>query len=132
MKKIILILEATIVLLALPVICFADGGEVINTQPELVNMVLTFGAFASTVTIATDMFFQLIKSGNKRVNQILSWLVALVVAVLAKMINLGVFENMEWWLTIVYAIAGGLAANGIADVKMLKSLLQLIRNAKIG
>jgi uncharacterized membrane protein len=58
--------------------------------------------------------------------QITSWVVAIGLASLGHVFNLGVFGSYNWFWTIGYGMIAALTANGMADTSMIQAILKAI------
>ena len=58
--------------------------------------------------------------------QITSWVVAIGLASLGHVLNLGVFGSYNWFWTIGYGMIAALTANGMADTSMIQAILKAI------
>jgi len=87
--------------------------------------VITFLAFVSAVTTVTSLISGWIKKSGW-FKQKLSWFVAIAIALLAWILNLGIFEPLIWWEAILTGFCGGLVANGVFDIPAIKELLKKI------
>ena len=58
--------------------------------------------------------------------QITSWVVAIGLASLGHVFNLGIFGSYNWFWTIGYGMIAALTANGMADTSMIQAILKAI------
>jgi uncharacterized membrane protein len=58
--------------------------------------------------------------------QITSWVVAVGLASLGHVFNLGIFGSYNWFWTIGYGMIAALTANGMADTSMIQAILKAI------
>ena len=58
--------------------------------------------------------------------QITSWVVAIGLASLGHVFNLGIFGDYNWFWTIGYGMIAALTANGMADTSMIQAILKAI------
>jgi len=87
--------------------------------------VITFLAFVTAVTTLTSLIGGWFKKDGW-FKQKLSWFIAVAVAMLAWVLNLGLFDPVLWWEAILIGVCGGLVANGVFDIPALKELLKKI------
>ena len=64
------------------------------------------------------------------VKQIISWVVGVAIALFGWWQGLGFFQDMEWYIALLYGLGSGLAANGIADIGFVDWLIGLFRKKK--
>lgn len=62
-----------------------------------------------------------------QVSQYISWAVAVLLSYLGFYFEWGIFAGISWYVTLIYALAAGLIANGIFDWQLTKSILQLFK-----
>jgi multisubunit Na+/H+ antiporter MnhB subunit len=58
--------------------------------------------------------------------QVTSWVVSAGLCFLAMAFNLGMFQGFSVTYTIGYALATGLVSNGIFDIGLVQTLLELV------
>jgi uncharacterized membrane protein len=58
--------------------------------------------------------------------QITSWVVAVGLASLGHVFNLGIFGDYNWFWTIGYGMIAALTANGMADTSVIQAILKAI------
>lgn len=109
--------------LLVPVFAFGQDG----TEPGggLVEYVLSFTAFVSTVLLITSFLNEFFFKWGGSAKQYLSWAIALLVGVAAYFLNLGIFDA-EWYYTLVYTAFFALGANGLFDWELIRKILQAI------
>ena len=108
--------------LMIGMVCFAQSNDVPDTGNGVLGYIATFGGAVLLVNLATGWLKNLLKwQGNAA--KYLSWGVAVVVSILGWVLNLGIFEPLEWWSTLLYAIGIGLAANGAFKTEFIQTIL---------
>ncbi len=121
MKKLLVLL---ISMLLLPIAAFCQELSVIPAV-DFSGYFASLIAFCPLVIFITEWLKQHIKvSGG--LNQLFSWLVSIGLAFVGWGLNLGMFNNIEWYVVIVYGLAAGLVCNGIFDIKVVQSILNAI------
>jgi hypothetical protein len=113
-------------LLTLAIGAMAATGES-GTGIELGQYLTTLGGIAAAVTVVTQFVLKYVKT---KYDQILSWVVSLIICAAGWILNLGIFQGIDWYWIIIYAVASGLAANGIFDIPVINALLNLIPKKK--
>lgn len=135
MKKFISLILLLATCLVVPVIAFAQGGDVTPPEGEVVlpalpitfdfqQYVMTFLKYAATVVFLTSLVNKGLTKLKGFAKQYLSWFVAVVVAYAAFLLNWGIFENLNWWQTAIYAIVTGFGANGFFDWELVQAILK--------
>lgn len=65
-------------------------------------------------------------SSSSTVHQIVSWVMALVVAFFGYFMKLGFLAELNIMWTFIYSAALGLVSNGVFDINLIQSFLELI------
>lgn len=60
------------------------------------------------------------------VGQLMSWIISIALAVVGHLFNVALFFGLNWLWTFIYALAIGLAANGVFDIDFIKLILEKI------
>jgi hypothetical protein len=132
MKKLFIFLFAAFTIFVIPFALFSQATGDVITLPnlpitfEFSAYVATFFLYAATVVFLTSLINKFIKLKGFT-KQYLSWFVALIVAIAAFLLNLGIFDPIKWYQALIYAFAAGLGANGIFDWKLIQTILQAIK-----
>jgi hypothetical protein len=58
--------------------------------------------------------------------QILSWVIGIAISIVAQLLDLGIFADLVLWQAAVVGLGASLAANGVADLGFIQSILKLI------
>lgn len=93
-----------------------------------------FTTFASLVAIIPVVFEFLKNLFGKTENtpnwivQTLSWVTGLAIAMFGWYFNLGFLANIQWYWALIYGFGATLAANGVADTKILTWVFSLLKN----
>lgn len=94
---------------------------------DIVSCFETFAAVVALIPVVTEGIKSLIKKELPSwANQLISWIVALLIALFGQFFNLGVFADVNWWQSLIIGIFAGLASNGIWDINIVQQLLKLI------
>jgi len=121
-------------LLLLPVAIFAQ-----EPQPPTswVDVIANFNVwFATLAGIAAVTVFvaaavnAIFKVTKKIVKQIIAWLIAIVLVFVGSLLNIGFSADFPWLTTLAYGFGAGLVANGMFDVAMVQTLLDLLKLKK--
>ena len=133
MKKLLLFLTAFVLIFFItPVLAIAQDGEIVEQELSLIQLLLsttlsayvvTFLAFVAIVTSLSSFINKYLDEKTGWFKQKLSWFVAVAVAMLAFLLNLGIFEPLLWWEALLTGVCGGLVANGVYDIPAIQELL---------
>lgn len=128
MKKIIMIFVLMLTLVnitlaenAMPPIEIPAGG--------ISDFFISLAAMIPLIVFITGWLTKILNPSGA-IKQIISWLVSVVLAIIAWALNLGIFEPLSWYIAIVYGLAAGLGANGIFDIKLIQKILDIIFKPK--
>jgi len=58
--------------------------------------------------------------------QYVSWFVGVVLAIIGWALNLGMFEPLTWWESLIIGVGCSLAANGVFDTGVVTWVLQKV------
>ena len=129
MKKLMLILMilgfAAIPMIAQEVNPPGNWGDVIDNFGPWFG---TLAGIAALTTFVAGVLNGLLKVTKTFVKQLVSWVAAILLAVLANLINLGFLAGSTWLMTILYGFGAGLVANGLFDVAIVKALILAIES----
>lgn len=130
MKKIILFLG---VLMLFTVSAIAQEVEPPGNWGEVIDGFSSwFGALAGIAALTVfvgGVLNGLLKVEKKVTKQILTWVVAIALALLGNLVNLGFLSEATWLMTIIYGFGAGLAANGIFDISIVHALILAVESA---
>ena len=94
---------------------------------------MTFVSLAALVTLLTGWVnTTFIKSDSKlfgiiELKQLTAWVVAIIICSVGQMKSLGYFAEMDSLQTILTGFGLGLVSNGIADIQIVRSILEFLR-----
>lgn len=133
MKKLLAFFTAFVLLfLITPMMGIAQDGEVVDQELSLVQLllsttlsayVITFLAFVAIVTSLSAFINKFLDKKTGWFKQKMSWFVAVAVAMIAFLLNLGIFEPLLWWEALLTGVCGGLVVNGVYDIPAIQELL---------
>jgi len=93
-----------------------------------------FGTLAAAaglvVILAGYVNTHVFSTASATVKQIVSWVLAIVVAFVGQIKGLGVFASTDVIWTVLNGLGVGLVANGIFDVGLVQSILEFIKAKK--
>lgn len=90
----------------------------------------TFASLVAAIPFATEALKGLFRITSPVVNQVISWLVGIALAMLAWWLGIGFLEGVLWWVALIYGLAASLAANGVFDTGLIEWLIGLIIKRK--
>lgn len=86
----------------------------------------TLGGIAALTLFVAGLLNKLLKTEGFY-KQLVAWLVAIVLAVIGNLLNIGLTAEATWINTIIFGVASGFIANGIFDIDLVKRLLQALK-----
>jgi len=130
MKKLLFIL-----LLMIPVAVFAQDVEPPENWVDVISNINTWfatlaGIAAVTVFIAAALN-TLFKITKKIVKQLVAWGVSIVLVLAGNLLNIGFSAEFPWLTSLAYGVGAGLVANGLFDVNMVQTILDLLKLKKV-
>jgi len=117
-------------------ICFLSApllaqGETLEVL-EVDSFFQTFAGLVATIPFLTEFFKKLLGKTESSPNlavQIFSWVVGLFLAIMGKLLGLGYLAELSWLWVIVYGLGAALAANGVADTKIIVKIFKLFKKS---
>lgn len=124
MKKMFLL---TLVLMLIPILTFSQIQDPSDPDPGggIGDYFLTFGALVTLIPLVVDVLNQAFKMSGL-VLQVVSWVMGLVLGLIAYFLGLGMFSELSLLNTLLISVGASLAANGLADTGIIRSILNLI------
>ena len=123
LKKVFVLL--LMALLVVPVMVFAQG-DVIVPDSEFSTYFASLAAMVSLVTLIISWLKTYLKMSGTAV-QIVSWILSIALSYVGFFFNIGLFASIqEWWVIGILGFAIGLAANGFANIALIKAILKAI------
>lgn len=114
------------------VFCFMAFSLLASTStglPDDFNTIFsTFAALVAVIPILTEAVKKLIGVSAETPNwivQTMSWVVGLAVSLVGYFFNLGFLADKIWYEALLYGFAASLAANGVADTKLIEWVFNL-------
>ena len=123
MKRIVLFLSF---LFLIPLVTFAqdlpptDWGDIILNPGK---WFASFGLFSLLVAFVTTFLNGILKIIKRFPRQLISWGVAIILLIATNLLNWGYAADFTILLTIIHGLGAGLAANGVFDIPLIKSIL---------
>jgi len=88
----------------------------------------TFATLVAAIPICVEVIKKLIGKTSATKNlyvQIISWVTGIALTMIGWFLNLGFLADLSWIYALVYGLGASLAANGIADTKIIQSIISL-------
>ena len=82
------------------------------------------GIAAVTVFLAAAVNTLLKTKGFMK--QLVAWLIAIILLVVGKLVNMGFMAEFSWLNTIIYGVAAGFLSNSIFDLPLILSILKAL------
>ena len=128
MKKIILLFVAFIGIGT--GITFAQTDTTLTIPTEgLHGFFVSIAAIIPLVTFLAGWINAKVKAAGFG-KQAVSWLVSIALSIVGWYFNLGYLAGLTWWQVLICGIGTGLAANGLFDITIIKSIIYAIFNSK--
>ena len=130
MKKVIAFFFVFLVLLiAAPVIM----AQTIDPPTSVIDLLANLNVYlASMVGVAAMSTFLgallngLFKVTKSFIKQLVVWLVAIAVMVIANAVNIGYGGEFTYWQSLLHGLGAGLVANGIFDIPIVNAIMKFI------
>ena len=93
------------------------------------SILLFFGGIGAMVPLIISLTSYI----NKLINlqgffkQALSWVIAALIGIVGWWLKLGIFNDVNLWLALLYSLCAGLVSNGIFDLPFIKSFLSFLK-----
>ena len=88
----------------------------------------TLAGIAALTVFVAGVVNGLLKVSKSFMKQVISWVVAIALACLANLVNLGFLAGSTWLMTLLYGFGAGLVANGIFDINIVNALILAIES----
>lgn len=112
----------------------AEGTDLAVPTFDIMGIFATFGALVAAIPLLVEMLRKLLtQTGGKLTQteklilQIVSWVVGVALAFFGWYFNLGFLSGLTWYYVLMYGVGASLAANGVADTKLIKALFALFQ-----
>lgn len=89
----------------------------------------TFAALVGAIPLVVEAIKKLINKTRSTPNimiQILSWVTGVALALIGWYFDLGFLAEIEWGMALLYGLGASLAANGVADTKIIQWIFSLL------
>lgn len=109
-------------------VLFAQGGDSPELPSDLSEVFTTFLTLVAVIPVIVE-FIKAAISKTEHTNNtlilIISWGAGLVVTMFGWFFGLGFLEGIEWYYALLYGFGASLAANGVADTKIIQWIFSL-------
>jgi len=129
MKTFTKILMLMVIMLLPTTLLFAQDG---STEPlfGFDTVFTTFVALVASIPIVVEFLKNLFGKTKETPNwlvQLLSWGTGIAMTIFGWFLNLGFLEGLTWEWALIYGFGASLAANGVADTKIIEWIFSLFR-----
>jgi hypothetical protein len=105
-----------------------DTGNGTETGGAFNEAFITFSALVAVIPVVTEFIKKLLgktSDTNNQLVQVLAWITGIAITMFGWFFHLGFLSGLEWWLALLYGFGASLAANGIADTKIIQAVISL-------
>lgn len=120
----VLMIAATATIFAQATEAGTDNGSIFDSA------FATFTALVAIIPIVTEFLKNLFGKTSETPNiivQALAWITGVAITMFGWYFNLGFLSGLTWWIALLYGLGASLAANGIADTKIIQAFISLFR-----
>lgn len=128
-KRIAFFLIVVLTIFAAPVIM----AQTIDPPASIIDLLANLNVYlASMVGVAAMSTFLgallngLLKIVKPFIKQLVVWLVAIAVMVIANAVNIGYGGEFTYWQSLLHGFGAGLVANGIFDIPVVNAIMKFI------
>ena len=129
MKTFTKILMLMVVMLLPVTLLFAqDGSEEIPRSFDTVFT--TFVALVASIPVVVEFLKNLFgktKATPDWAVQVFSWGTGIIMTMFGWFLHLGFLDGLTWYWALIYGFGASLAANGVADTKIIEWIFSLFR-----
>lgn len=101
-----------------------------SPQGDIESAFTTFVALVAAIPVVVEFLkniFGKTKATPNWIVQIFSWTTGVGMTMLGWYLNLGFLSDLTWYWALIYGIGASLAANGVADTKIIGWIFSLFR-----
>lgn len=129
MKTFTKILMLMVIMLLPATLLFAqDGSEEIPGSFDTVFT--TFVALVASIPVVVEFLKNLFgktKATPDWAVQVFSWGTGIIMTMFGWFLHLGFLDGLTWYWALIYGFGASLAANGVADTKIIEGIFSLFR-----
>jgi hypothetical protein len=130
MKKFIKYCLPLMLLLLFPISAlFAQGGD-LEIPTVLTSIFATFGALVLAIPIVSHFILRVLgktKATHNIIVQVVTWGIGIGLTMVGWFLGLGFLVELSFWWAVLYGAGASLAANGVADTKIIQGILLLFQ-----
>jgi hypothetical protein len=93
---------------------------------DFMSIFETLAALVAAVPVITQAIKKLAGELPSWANQLISWVVGIILVMFAWAFDLGCMANAEVWQALIVGVGVSLSANGVFDIKLIQWVLELI------
>ena len=127
MKKLFALLLAVFALCMFAIPLFAQGTDPGTGTGDLISQYFYTITGLSGITVIVAAALINATGANGWLKQLISWIVAMGMAWIGYLFNVGMFENITIGWTIVLGLASGITSNGIYDITFVQYILEFLK-----
>lgn len=127
MKKVFLLLF--LIMVTAVSVAFAQAPVIVGAD-DFSSFFTTFATLVAGIPVVVHIVLKMLKKDTETPNlvvQIISWLTGLALTIFGWSLNLGFLADVSWYWALLYGLAASLAANGIADTKIIVGIFSLFK-----
>lgn len=98
---------------------------------EILTTFMTLVSIIPLIVESAKKMLGLNSATNNKVVIAISWLVGIIVCLLAWFLEVGVFTEMPFYKALIWGFAASLASNGVADTKIIKGLFSIFTKRNV-
>ena len=111
-------------------VLFAQTGDTAPELPDnLFEVFTTFLTLVAVIPVVMEFLKTILKKTEHTSDTlvlILSWVTGIVVTMFGWFFQLGFLAGIEWYYALLYGFGASLAANGVADTKIIQWIFSLL------
>jgi hypothetical protein len=93
---------------------------------DFTSVFLNLTALVAFIVVVTDALIRIFKTQKKLFKQITAWTLSVVVSLIGFWLKQGLFSELTLLASLATSIGVGLAANGLATVDKMKTILDFL------
>lgn len=97
---------------------------------DISAFVATFSGFVTGLVLLVEAIKKYFPTLKKVPLQLVSWGIGLVIILILWVFRIGFVADVTWYVAVMYGIGGTLVANGVADTKLIQSIIALFSKKK--
>jgi hypothetical protein len=131
MKTFLKICMLMVIMLLPATLLFAQDGTTPSDPSSLFESAFaTFVGLVAAIPVVVEFFKNLFgktKATPDWVVLTLSWVVGIIMTMVGWYFNLGFLSGLTWYWALIYGFGASLAANGVADTKIIQWIFTLFQ-----